>query len=234
MLQCRFECVFSTTLLHGHALDMDEIALNNTNGKYLKSKDADFDASVTSVSLPAHTASWADVSLMNQPGDTTWPLVAFSYLYIRKDLSTEPGGQSSALIKAFAAMVLSPEGQALVPTFGFAPIPDTLVTSGKAALAGLTMPGAPDGDDWTFEDATESGVGMGAKVFSVKRKSYSDVQRDMVVADAAVMKAQIANLRMNEVVQLHGSGTTNPKKLFWKAMDILEVGAYTRSRQSST
>ena len=36
-----------------------------------------------------------------------YTLVAFSYLYIRRDLSVSPGGQSSALVKAFATMVLS-------------------------------------------------------------------------------------------------------------------------------
>jgi len=69
MLQHRFE-----TLLHGHALDMDEIALKNTAGKNLTSKDADISASVR-FDPPAHDESWANVSLMNQPGDTTWPLV---------------------------------------------------------------------------------------------------------------------------------------------------------------
>jgi len=42
------------------------------------------------------------------------------------------------------------------------------------------MPTGSDGVDWTFEDATDPRTGMGEKVFSVKRQSYSDVQRDMV------------------------------------------------------
>jgi len=54
---------------------MDEIELKNTDGVYLKSKDADISASVGSVVLPAHLGDWSDVSLMNQPGATTWPLV---------------------------------------------------------------------------------------------------------------------------------------------------------------
>jgi len=77
-------------------------------------------------------------------------------------------------------MVLSDEGQALVKTFGFAAVPSTLVVSGIDALSKLTMPTGPDGTDWTFENATSPGTGMGGKVFSVKRQSYSDVQRDMV------------------------------------------------------
>lgn len=37
--------------------------------------------------------------------------------------------------------------------------------------------------------------------------------------------AQLANIESDKVFELHGSGTTNPQRFFWKVMDILEERA---------
>jgi hypothetical protein len=89
---------------------MDEIALTNKNGTTLKSKDSEITDAVTATAVSddlsmangtGHFKSgWAGVTLMDQPGDKTWPLLAFSYLYIRKDLSAVALGETAPLIKA--------------------------------------------------------------------------------------------------------------------------------------
>jgi len=214
---------------HGHALNLPEIALKNTDGMYLNSKEADVSASVTAETLagriPTTTAgflsTWHGVTLMNKAGAKAWPIVTFSYLYIRKDLTAL--GESGALVKAFAQMVLSPAGQKMVPEFGFSPVPETLRAAGLLAVNTVTL--GTGITDWEFEDATAAGTGMAPKVFSVKRASYADVERGLIVTDVTSLKAKVADLQMNEVVQLHGSGTTNPQKMFWKTMDILEERA---------
>jgi hypothetical protein len=48
---------------------------------------------------------------------------------------------------------------------------------------------------------------------------------------AIALLALIAPLvAANEAVPLHGSGTTNPSKYFWKVMDAMEAGSKVRTR----
>ena len=208
---------------HGHKLGLSEIELKNAAGKYLSSKEADIGSVTSQITLPAADASWGAVSLMNKAGDSTWPITTFSYLYIRKDLTSL--GRSGAAVKAFAEFVLSPEGQSMVSEFGFTGVPDNILAIANAGLKQLKL--SADATEYKFEDAgtTQKGAGMMPFVISGKRQSYADYERGTHAADISTIKTQIADLRHNEVVQLHGSGTTNPQKFFWKAMDILEERA---------
>ena len=63
---------------------------------------------------------------------------------------------------------------------------------------------------------------MGADVFSGKRKSYGDYERELLVSKVDVLESSVANLQSMESIPVHGSGTTNPSKFFWKLMDTLE------------
>jgi ABC-type phosphate transport system substrate-binding protein len=215
---------------HGHSSGLAEIALKNKDGNYLTSKEAGpagiaaaAAAAVSNALAADMSLSWDAVTLMNQPGATTWPICTFSYLYLRKDMTDASLLHTGPLVKAFAEFVLSAEGQGMVPEFGFNGIPASLLASAKTALDTILLNASATA--WTFETSTTPGAGMGPKVFSVKRTAYADYERGVIAADVATMKAQVADLRSNEVVQLHGSGTTNPKKFFWKAMDILEERA---------
>ena len=216
---------------HGHSKNLPEIALKNFDGNYLTSKEAGADgigaagaAAVTTTLADDMSLSWHAVDLMNKAGANTWPICTFSYLYIRKDLNNGAfiPATTGGLVKAFAKMVLSAEGQGMVPEFGFTGIPASLLAKANTAVDALVV---PSGNEWTFETSTDSITGMGNNVFSVKRKAYADYERTNIASDVSMMKAQIADLRHNEVIQLHGSGTTNPQKFFWKAMDVLEERA---------
>ena len=46
-----------------------------------------------------------------------------------------------------------------------------------------------------------------------------------VALAATGASAQLANIESDKVFELHGSGTTNPQRFFWKVMDILEERA---------
>jgi ABC-type phosphate transport system substrate-binding protein len=212
---------------HGHAENLGEIALKNAAGKYITSKEANISAAgstaVDSTLMNDFSKSWHAVDLFNQPGDKTWPICTFSYLYLRKNLAADGiSAENGALAKAFATMVLSDEGQAMVPEFGFIGIPADVLAKARAEVAALTHAGAAA---WTFETSTAQITGMGDRVFSVKRMAYADLERTSMASDISTMKAQVAALQANEVNHLHGSGTTNPSKFFWKIMDIMEERA---------
>ena len=46
-----------------------------------------------------------------------------------------------------------------------------------------------------------------------------------VALAATGASAQLASIESTNVFELHGSGTTNPQRFFWKVMDILEERA---------
>ena len=191
-------------------------------------------AAAPNTTVDAFKRSWDAVTLMNQGGGS-FPICTFSYMYI----DTDPNylkDASGALLKAFAQFILSEEGQRMPAEFGFYPLPvgtgtlaspesTSLLKKARDAVDGLAPGGSPTA--WTFESesSTRKGEGQGDYVFSGKRTAYADYERAKIVTDVASIKTQILDLQYNEVVQLHGSGTTNPQKVFWKVMDILEERA---------
>merc|ERR1719454_771072 len=84
---------------------------------------------------------------------------------------------------------------------------------------------------FTFETAetTQKWVGMGEYVISGKRKTYADVARSSMEKDITTLQTKVNLLeeRLNSraPIQLHGAGTTNPSKFFWKTMDLFEERA---------
>ena len=68
-------------------------------------------------------------------------------------------------------------------------------------------------------------------MFSVKRKAYADYERGVMSNTVADLVARVATLESNAMVQLHGSGTTNPRKFFWKAGGVAKPGALIGRRR---
>ena len=205
---------------HGHELGFQEISLTNKFGQQLVSKEANIPKAATEYSnlygsLPSIEDDWNMVSLINLDGEDVWPITAFTYIYARTNLTGEVG----RLVKSFMVYCLSDEGQAMVPDFLFYALDSATTESMRSQVESkiaLTT--------WTFELAstTQATVGMGAYVFSGKRKSYGDYERELLVSKVDVLESSVANLQSMESIPVHGSGTTNPSKFFWKLMDTLE------------
>ncbi|CAL6396686.1 unnamed protein product [Bathycoccus prasinos] len=205
---------------HGHELGFQEVSLTNKFGQQLVSKEANIPKAATEYgklygSLPSIEDDWSTVSLINLDGEDVWPITAFTYIYARTTLTGEVG----RLVKSFMMYCLSDEGQAMVPDFLFYALDGTTTASMRTQVESkiaLTT--------WTFELAstTNATVGMGANVFSAKRKSYGDYERELLVSKVDVLESSVANLQSMESIPVHGSGTTNPSKFFWKLMDTLE------------
>jgi ABC-type phosphate transport system substrate-binding protein len=217
---------------HGVSLaaqGVKEVALTNKAEQTLTSQSADLnEAAAQSRTIPSEiTGNWGEASLLDIDGNTTWPMMTFSYLYVKKDMSAM--GESGALVKALVEFILSEEGQSFTPEFGFVPVPPTLATKGldfvrnEVALAdGVTK--------WDFElpGVTDKYGGTKNHIFSGKRTDYHSIQIEKTIADSTVLGntvSTIASTQVAPVLQLHGSGTTNPRLLLWKAMSILEERA---------
>ena len=196
---------------HGNEIGASEVSVKNAAGNYVLSTPDNIEAAADSFTYPSDfTDEWYSRNILNQAGEDTWPISTFSYLYIRKDMNaavdTVTGGSASTidpesawLVKAFAEFVLSDEGQAMLPDFGFVKMPRTLLLEARNQLTGITWPTTLSA--WQFEgskdkqlDGTTSLVGMGDRVFSKNRKAFADHERGVMLGDIALLKEQIAAL----------------------------------------
>ena len=220
---------------HGHAAGLSEIALKNKNGKFLQQRRRrprrrHRGAEGTAAAVPSDfTDSFHAVSLMDQAGDTTWPICTFSYMYIRKDMSQWDDGPKAALVKAFAQFVLSDEGQGMLPDFGFKGIPTSLRTSARTQVDAISLPSGQTA--WTFETSTGKDAAGStitnpndANIFSVKRQSWADVERESLVEDVAELKELVANLTAALEAQHPKKWYDDPKKQIEGAAAVGALG----------
>jgi len=213
---------------HGHRLGLSEIALQNKDGNFLVSSDADIGGAATNANLPASHESWADVSLLNQAGARTWPIVSFSYMLVRSDMTAD--GAVGALVKAYLKFAVdSADGRGMVKDFGFDPIPQKVVDLNKAGISRIKLGAGVE--EFTFETSTDPINGAGDHVFSVKRRQYSAYESEHNSRLIATLQQQVSELatqvnagssQSGSILELHASGTTNPSKLHWKYMETME------------
>jgi len=180
---------------HGHKLGMNEIKLQNKDGMYLTSKEANIAGAANSATLPASDGDWSAVSLLDQAGDNTWPITTFSYLYLRKDLT--PLGSAGGVLRAFMQYVLSEEGQALVADYGFEPVSQKVLDLNAAAMSQLRFD--PKAPMWDFELAgtTRPLDGASLYTFSGKRRDTDLYQIASLEAKMAKMEETIAKMAMS-------------------------------------
>lgn len=222
---------------HGHAASLSEVALENKDGVKLTTKEANIgaaaDYALANDFIPADpSADFSSVNLYDLPGPSTWPITMISYLYVDKN-QTATERHTAGLLVAFVRMLLSTEGQSLAVKNLFSPLPQALVDYNAATIANISLPS--DAPPYSFETDTDPLTGAGPYVFSGKRRTYAEYQRNSNTADIVSMTATIASLQAKvaaleaasaggsggQIVTLHGAGTTNPSKLFWQAMDLI-------------
>eukprot|EP00435_Cladocopium_sp_Y103_P005069 s4220_g1.t1 len=124
------------------------------------------------------SADWSSVNLYDMAGDSTWPIVLVSYLYVKKDQSaTNP--KTAAALKAFIKMVVD-DTDGMAREFGFTPPSADLKRLSNSAADAITYPSTMQAFD--VESSTNAYGGMATNVISMKRHSYdiydSNVMRD--------------------------------------------------------
>ena len=191
---------------HGHAEGLIEIELRNANGNFLSSLEASAKGGIGAAAANANLPSSADqdfgtVELLNQPGESTWPIVAMSYIYVRKDLSFIESEDDKALLLAFLESIYDPEYIDMCKDFGFTPVSDGVLQLGLDGIAMLDIAATPR---FTFENATQTqaNVGQGDYVISGKRRSYAEVERsdasgdiEALMQDNHMLQKELANMQ---------------------------------------
>jgi phosphate transport system permease protein/phosphate transport system substrate-binding protein len=94
--------------------------------------------------LPAGDASWTNVTMVNAPGNDSYPVASFSYLLVYKELSQNPtitDQKAEALIDFIDWGVT--DGQQFAPELAYVPLPENVQQLNEATLSGMTFNGNP-------------------------------------------------------------------------------------------
>ncbi len=98
--------------------------------------------SVASAGLPAGSASWTSVNLLNAPEAQAYPIVSFSYLLVYKELNVIPDmtqDRATAVVQFLWYVVHSGQDQA--PKLAYAQLPANVVIIDEASIQSITFNG---------------------------------------------------------------------------------------------
>ncbi len=223
---------------HGHADGLVEVKLRNKDGNWLDSVEAG-DAGIMAAAespnanLPATAASpgWENVNIINQPGPNTWPIVAFSYLLVKQDMSTGFELNVAAATKAYLELTMHAKGgQALASKYKFVGLPDSLLIQNNNAIQSIILPSGDTPFVWEWD--TSATIGPLANTLSAKRESHilelvnqHEEELQLITGTSgslAAVRAKIEGEHSSLPLEVHGSGTTNPSKMIWKMMATLK------------
>lgn len=123
--------------------------IQNQAGNFVEPTLASTEAAVaaSAATLPAGDASWNNVTVVNAPGDDSYPIASFSYLLLDKELADNPtmtDAKARALI-GFIQWAIT-DGQQFAPELEYAPLPDEVVKLNQNTLSQITFSGNPVAD----------------------------------------------------------------------------------------
>lgn len=180
---------------HGHSEQLSEIELKNADGKLLSSKEAAENGGIASAAdqtdLPdTFEEDFGSINYLNKGGEWTWPIVAMTYVFVRKDISThiDDPAEQSLLIAFLKTLYDADVFDELCMQFGFTPAPDSVKRKAETGINSIKLAsGAPE---WIFEKKTDPGNGQGEYVISWKRRASAEYK-------IAVLQTHIDNLKSN-------------------------------------
>jgi len=122
-------------------------SIQNKDGNFVEPSLNSTAAAVQSFveSLPKGDGVWTDVTLVNAPGNNSYPIASFSYLLLNKELSTNPNldqAKAKALVD-FISWAISTDGQKIGESLDYVPLPDGVVKLDQDTLKALTFKGQP-------------------------------------------------------------------------------------------
>mmetsp|Transcript_15263 Transcript_15263/g.21776 ORF Transcript_15263/g.21776 Transcript_15263/m.21776 type:complete len:497 (+) Transcript_15263:81-1571(+) len=202
---------------HGWQENLKEIELVNKDGYLLSSRRAkEFDgiaAASLGNTLPVRAdADFGHVDLLNKPGQYTWPIVAISYVYVRKNIKDYiTDSKERGLLKLFLKSLYQKEYIDQCGIYGFSTVPATIRDN---ALAGIDMIDFTGDEEWTFEFDTNKYEGQGDYVISSKRRTYAEFERSLIRDDVdAVGEELLISSGRNDALKadLLALAATEPK-----------------------
>ena len=126
---------------------MKHASVQNQAGNFIQGSLDSTKAAVAAAapSLPKGDQPWSDVTVVNAPGEDSYPIASFSYLLVYKELGTNPGLKDKNKAQNLVDFInwAITDGQQFAPDLGYVPLPEQIVQLNKETLRGLTVNSAP-------------------------------------------------------------------------------------------
>lgn len=120
--------------------------IKNNDGNFVEPSLESTKAAVDSVSgsLPKGDQAWTNVTMVNAPGNNSYPIASFSYILLFKELSTNPS-IDQAKAKSIVDFLLwaITDGQKTAEKINYVPLPDNVVKLDQDTIKLLTFKGSP-------------------------------------------------------------------------------------------
>uniref|UniRef100_A0A7S3VTW4 PBP domain-containing protein n=1 Tax=Dunaliella tertiolecta TaxID=3047 RepID=A0A7S3VTW4_DUNTE len=168
-----------------------EVSLQNSAGQFLTSRESEISEAASGVirsgAWPADpTSDFSGVSLINQPGDRTWPIVVMPFIIAHTNLVDL--GSKGSLMVAFLKYMLEPEVQKGLKEENMEPLPAEVMNYVKTRILPLLMvdPKAPQ---WFYEGDHTIYDGSKPYVYSAP-----DINSDYNLLQMTRMKEGLGNV----------------------------------------
>ena len=120
--------------------------LNGDNNGYVRPslQTSTFAVNNKTGSLPTGDGDWSGVNILNAHGQSSYPIVSFTYLLLFKELSVVPGmtqAKAQALVNYLWWLVHSPGGQDQATKLSYVALPASVVTIDEATIKLITFNG---------------------------------------------------------------------------------------------
>jgi phosphate transport system permease protein/phosphate transport system substrate-binding protein len=133
-------------LAYALTTDTKYASVQNKDGNFIKPSLNSTAAAVSSYApiLPKGDESWKDISVVNAPGKDSYPIASFSYLFLFKELSTNPTIDETKAkdLVDFISWAIT-DGQTFASDLGYVPLPNDIVKLNQETLKSLTYKGSP-------------------------------------------------------------------------------------------
>lgn len=121
-------------------------SIQNASGKFiqpsLESARA-ADDQLTTV-LPAGKGRWSNITLLNEPGPSAYPIVTFTYIIVYQDLSViRSMDLNKAKVLADYLWYMVHDGQSFAPALAYVPLPANIVSIDESSIKSMTFKGTP-------------------------------------------------------------------------------------------
>lgn len=205
---------------HGWDEGLKEIELENADGKYVSSLDSFKSGGTGDAAIIAtrdvinFDESFHDISLLDQAGENTWPILVMSYIYVRTNINDYVDSANMGLLEIFLKAIYEPYYIDKCKDFGFTPVP--LEVKNKALKTLKDKVNFNQDVTWTFEVKTQKLIGQGPYVISRKRRDYGEYERSKLVGDINSMggsqtesdKIEILEQRLKDMEILMNDNTS--------------------------
>jgi len=120
---------------------MQSAAIRNADGIFVTASLQTIEAAATPYetagAYPAGTASWAAISLVNQPGATSWPMAHFEYAMFFQDQRST--GEKGAALAAFMNFITTNQAQRSTTSFRFIALGNAIRATNIASLDSILL-----------------------------------------------------------------------------------------------